>query len=160
MRRGRRINSGVWCSGSTCGWGSYSGGPIPPTPTVSRQSLGDGGLFILNQIMSIKKPEVIHKTVTGFFQFIREQGVVGLAIGFILGGAINKLVGSLVADVIQPAINLLFGSSRELADLKYGTIMYGKFLANLLDFMVLSGVVYFGFKGLKLDRLDIKKEER
>jgi large conductance mechanosensitive channel len=110
--------------------------------------------------MPLKKPQVFHKTVTGFFQFIREQGVVGLAIGFILGGAINKLVGSLVADVIQPAINMIFGGSQGLADLRYGSIMYGKFLANIIDFIVLSAVVYFGFKMLRLDQLDLKKEEK
>jgi large conductance mechanosensitive channel len=108
--------------------------------------------------MSLAKPKALHETVIGFFQFIREQGVVGLAIGFILGGAINKLVGSLVADIIQPGINMLFGSPQGLADLKYGSIMYGKFLANSIDFLVLSAVVYFGFKGLQLDRLDLAKE--
>ena len=29
-----------------------------------------------------------------------------------------------------------------------------------IDFVVLAAVVYFGFKGLKLDRLDLKKEEK
>lgn len=110
--------------------------------------------------MTIKHPEILQKTVGGFFKFIREQGVVGLAIGFILGGAINKLVGSMVADVIQPAISMLFGSSQNLVDLKYGSILYGKFLGNMIDFTVLAAVVYFGFKGLKLDQLDLKKEDK
>lgn len=109
--------------------------------------------------MPINNPKLISKTVTGFFLFIREQGVVGLAIGFILGGAINKLVGSLVADVIQPAISMIFGAS-SLADLKYSQIMYGKFIASMIDFVVIAAVVFFGFKGLKLDRLDLKKEEK
>lgn len=109
--------------------------------------------------MAIKQTEMLHKTVQGFFQFIREQGVVGLAIGFILGGAINKLIGSFVLDIIQPIISLLVGTAN-LADLKYGQIMYGKFLMSILDFVVLSAVVYFVFKGLKLDKLDLKKEEK
>jgi large conductance mechanosensitive channel len=109
--------------------------------------------------MAITKPEILHKTVQGFFQFIREQGVVGLAIGFILGGAINKLVGSLVSDIIQPAISMGLGTA-SLAELKYGQVMYGKFLMSIIDFVVLAAVVYFGFKGLKLDKLDLKKEEK
>lgn len=109
--------------------------------------------------MPITQPKIIHKTVSGFFQFIREQGVVGLAIGFILGGAINKLVGSLVADIIQPIISMGFGAA-SLAELKYGQVMYGKFLMSMIDFVVLAAVVYFGFKGLKLDRLDVKKEDK
>lgn len=110
--------------------------------------------------MAINQPKILTETVSGFFKFIREQGVVGLAIGFILGGAINKLVGSMVTDLIQPAISMLFGSTQNLVDLKYGTIMYGKFLGNMIDFIVLAAVVYFGFKGLKLDQLDLKKEDK
>lgn len=37
-----------------------------------------------------------------FIKFIREQGVIGLAIAFILGGAVAKVVSSLVKDIIQP----------------------------------------------------------
>ena len=32
----------------------------------------------------------------GFLTFIREQGVIGLAIGFILGGAVSKVVAAFV----------------------------------------------------------------
>ena len=108
--------------------------------------------------MTLRNPVIIKKTVQGFFYFIREQGVVGLAIGFILGGAVNKLIGSLVSDVIQPTISMVFGTG-SLADLKIGQVMYGKFLMSSIDFVVLFAVVYFVFKGLKLDKLDIKKPE-
>lgn len=36
----------------------------------------------------------------GFIEFIREKGVVGLAVGFILGGAVAKVVAALVTDLI------------------------------------------------------------
>jgi large conductance mechanosensitive channel len=108
--------------------------------------------------MKFFQKNVLNHT-TGFIQFIREQGVVGLAIGFILGTSINKVVTSLVTDIIQPAIGMMFGSGQELVALKFHNIMYGRFLAGLIDFTIIAAVVYFGFKGLKLDRLDIKKEE-
>ncbi|MFA6991751.1 MAG: MscL family protein [Candidatus Gracilibacteria bacterium] len=98
------------------------------------------------------------KSVRGFVQFVREQGIVGLAIGFILGGAISKLVASLVSDIIQPAVGMIFGSTNGLTDLHFGSIMYGNFLAVLIDFIIISAVVYYGFKGLRLDKLDIKKD--
>lgn len=101
---------------------------------------------------------ISHLKPSGFFQFIREQGVVGFAIGFILGGAVSKIVSSLVTDVINPAIGLVFGSREGIAALQYNTILYGKFLANLIDFLIVAFVVYYIFKGLKLDRLDIKKQ--
>ena len=40
----------------------------------------------------------------GFIQFIREQGVIGLAIGFILGAAVSKVVASLV-DRVHRAVS-------------------------------------------------------
>lgn len=89
--------------------------------------------------------------------FIREQGVVGLAVGFILGGAVSKLVASLVTDIIQPIINNLIGSSEGLAQASLFGIGYGNFLVVLIDFIVIAAVVYFVVKGLKLDKLDKKK---
>jgi large conductance mechanosensitive channel len=100
----------------------------------------------------MKKPQM-----KGFVEFIREQGVVGLAIGFILGGAVSKLVASLVEDIIQPVIGLALGSNEGLLQLSAGPVMYGEFLAALIDFTVIAAVVYFGFKSLKLEKLDKKK---
>jgi len=105
------------------------------------------------------KEKIIKEPFTGFIQFIREQGIVGLAIGFILGTSINKVVTSLVNDIIQPSIGLLFGAGQDLVSLKFRNIMYGRFLAGLIDFAIIAAIVYFGFKGLKLDRLDLKKED-
>ena len=93
-----------------------------------------------------------------FVNFVREQGVVGLAIGFILGGAVSKVVGSFVQDLIQPAIGLIFGSTQGLKALHIGPIMVGNFLAVFIDFLILSAVVYFVFKKLGLETLDKKKE--
>lgn len=100
----------------------------------------------------------MQKNISGFIDFIREQGVVGLAIGFILGGSVSKLVSSLVNDVIQPIIGLLFGSPEGLKAMTIaGTIKYGQFLAAAIDFFLIAAVVYFGFKGLRLEKLDRKK---
>ena len=98
----------------------------------------------------------------GFLNFIREQGVVGLAVGFILGGAISKVVASLVADVINPLLSVVLGATSDLvgAYLEIGPIklMWGNFVASLIDFIVIAAVVYFGVRGLKLDKIDKKKK--
>jgi large conductance mechanosensitive channel len=98
----------------------------------------------------------------GFINFIREQGVVGLAVGFILGGAISKVVASLVGDVINPVLSIATGAAGNLKDevLRVGPvkIMWGNFAANLIDFLVIAAVVYFGVKLLRLDKLDKKKD--
>lgn len=101
------------------------------------------------------------KRFNGFIEFIREQGVVGLAIGFILGGAVSKMVSSLVTDIINPFIGIVLGKV-ELAQLSArigsATIAYGNFISNLIDFAIIAAVVYVGFKVLRLDRL--KKQDK
>jgi large conductance mechanosensitive channel len=101
---------------------------------------------------------IIRKGITGFVEFIREQGVVGFAIGFILGGGVSSVVKALVDDIINPLVGMLFGSVKTLAMWKLGPVALGDFLSVLLNFLILAAVVYFVFKGLRLDRLDIKKE--
>ncbi len=96
--------------------------------------------------------------------FIREQGVVGLAVGFILGGAVSKMVASLVTDIINPVLGIVLGAAGDLTDmsLRVGSIeiKWGNFLSVAIDFAVIAMVVYFGVTLLKLDKLDKKKEEK
>ncbi|MBU0975105.1 MscL family protein [Patescibacteria group bacterium] len=98
----------------------------------------------------------------GFLEFIREQGVIGLAVGFILGGAVSKVVASLVADIINPLLGVILGATGGLdtAVITLGSIeiMVGNFIGVLIDFLVIAMVVYFGVKGLGLDKLDKKKK--
>lgn len=100
----------------------------------------------------------------GFLEFVREQGVVGLAVGFILGGAVSKVVTAIVTDLINPVLGLVLGSTKGLQGAYlpfFGTkITYGHFLAVLLDFIIVAAVVYFFVKGLKLDKIDRKKEKK
>jgi large conductance mechanosensitive channel len=97
----------------------------------------------------------------GFIDFIIERGVIGLAIGFILGGAVTKVVSSLVTDIINPFIGLILGSTKGLEaarlDLFGAKIMYGHFLSTTLDFIIVAMVVYFMVKVLGLGALDKKK---
>lgn len=100
----------------------------------------------------------------GFIDFIREQGVVGLAVGFILGGAISKVVASLVADIINPILGIILGVTGGLKEavLIIGSvkIMWGSFINAAIDFLVIAMVVYFGVKGFSLEKLDKKKSAR
>lgn len=96
----------------------------------------------------------------GFSEFIRKQGVIGLAVGFLLGGAVSRLVAALVSDIINPLLGLVLGRTGGLktASLSLGSaqIMWGDLLSVLIDFIVIALVVYFGIKLLKLDKLDKK----
>ncbi len=103
----------------------------------------------------------IKSPIQGFVTFIREQGIVGLAVGFILGGAVSKIVASLVENVINPLVGILLGKVN-LVDRMWtvgtATLKYGAFLSTLIDFIIIAAVVYFGVTWLGLNKLDKKKE--
>jgi large conductance mechanosensitive channel len=100
----------------------------------------------------------------GFIEFIREQGAVGLAVGFILGGSISKLVASLVNDIINPVLGIFMGAMGSLDKMstKIGSveIMWGSFISTFIDFVIIALVVYIGVKLLKLDSLDKKRKNK
>lgn len=107
------------------------------------------------------------KFLQGFVDFIREQGVVGLAIGLILGFASKSVVDSLVNNIFNPIVGLLTGGIslehkttciKHMAGQCTTTLKYGQFLSDFISFLIIVALVYFVFQGLKLERLDKKKE--
>lgn len=116
------------------------------------------------QLEKIPPPRVKNH-LHGFTTFVREQGVVGLAIGFVLGVQVKNLVDQLVASFINPILGLLLPGKGSLAEKTFYVsfngqtqgFAWGAFVFQLITFMIVAGVVYFVFRGLKLDRLDKKK---
>ncbi|MEO8863335.1 MAG: MscL family protein [Candidatus Saccharimonadales bacterium] len=109
------------------------------------------------------------KWLQGFVDFIREQGVVGLSVGLILGFAAKSLVDSIVTNVMNPIVSLIGGGnggelvSRYICLHKMGSVCtaklgWGKVLSDVLSFMIILALVYFLIKGLKLDKIDKKKK--
>ncbi len=98
----------------------------------------------------------------GFLNFIREQGVVGLAVGFILGGAVSKFVSAIVTDIVNPLLSFALGSTAGLKEAHWklgeSKIMWGDLISVFIDFVVIALVVYFGVKLIGLDKLDKKKD--
>lgn len=102
----------------------------------------------------------------GFIEFIREQGIVGLAIGFVIGAAVAALARSLVDNVVMPPIGVLLGSADGIKGLslslgvhdgKEAVLAYGLFLNDLINFIILAVVVYVVVRLLQADKLDKKK---
>ena len=97
----------------------------------------------------------------GFINFIREQGVVGLAVGFILGGAVSKVVSALVTDIINPLLGIALGAVGGLKtasfDIGSAQILYGDLIGVIIDFIVIALVVYYGVKMIGLDKIDRPK---
>lgn len=100
----------------------------------------------------------------GFVNFLRENAIVGLAVGFIVGTQAQGVVKQLVASFIDPVIILLFGGARlaerkvtlvlngNTAEFAWGAMVYA--LINLLFVLV---AIYVLIKIFKLDKLDKKK---
>ena len=107
----------------------------------------------------------IKKRTRGFMDFVRTQGVVGLAVGLAIGTQASELVKTIVASVITPVVDLLIGNGGLSAvswTLRIGdrvtTFAFGALIDAIIRFMAIAFVVYFVVKGLKLDKLDKKKE--
>ena len=117
-------------------------------------------------------PEMIAKAgssqIKGFVDFIRTQGVVGLAVGLVLGSAVSTLVKSLIDNVVMPPLGLLLGSAEGIKGLsvtmgvtaagKPAVLNYGIFLNDFINFIIIALVVYLIVHLLRFDRIDKKKE--
>lgn len=101
--------------------------------------------------------------VVSFFDFIRERGVMGLAIGIIIGSTVTTLVRSIVDDIINPLIGIflvddsLKGSTFQIGS---ATIGWGNVVSASLDFIVVALVIYVLFRIFKLEKLDKKPEKK
>lgn len=96
----------------------------------------------------------------GFIEFVRTQGVVGLAVGFILGGAVSDLVKSLIDNIINPILGLLLNQAKGLTEATFtigmAIVKYGALINSLINFLVIALVVYYGVMKLGLNKLDKK----
>jgi large conductance mechanosensitive channel len=97
--------------------------------------------------------------ISEFKEFIAKGNAMDLAVGVIIGAAFGKIVTSLVEDVITPALlnpALKAAKVEDLASLKTdGGILYGKFLAAIIGFIVIAFVIFLLVKGIN----SMKKKE-
>jgi len=80
-----------------------------------------------------------------FLDFLKQYGVIGLAIAVIIGGKLNLLVSSIVNDLLtplifQPALNA--AGVNEIAELSYNGIFYGKVIASFIDFIIVAFIIF------------------
>lgn len=88
--------------------------------------------------------------------FLLRGDVITLAVAFIIGVAFNKIVESLVADVIMPAIGLIFGEPDFSSISIAGSIMIGKFLNTVVNFLIVGITLFFLIKAAGKKGEDIK----
>jgi large conductance mechanosensitive channel len=120
----------------------------------------------LKRTVAKTRKSLVGKQFHGFLDFLREQSVVGLAIGLVLGTQAKAVVDQMIASFFNPLIGLLLPGEGTLKEKtftltigpKSETFGWGAFVITLITFVIVAAVVYFVFKGLGLDKLDKKKE--
>lgn len=102
-----------------------------------------------------------------FKEFISRGNVVDMAVGIVVGTAFTAIVNSLVKDVIMQFVGWVIGGIN-FADFKIVltpaigetpevAILYGNFLNQIINFLIISFVVFTMIK--LLNRFRRKKEE-
>jgi large conductance mechanosensitive channel len=93
-----------------------------------------------------------------FKDFIAKGNVMDMAVGIIIGAAFTAIVGSLVADLINPIISLFMGgvdfgglfanlngdyATIEAADEAGAAVFaYGRFIMAIINFLIIAFVVF------------------
>jgi large conductance mechanosensitive channel len=87
-----------------------------------------------------------------FRDFAMRGNVIDLAVAVIIGGAFGVIVSSLVDDVITPLLltpALKAANAQDLDKLSWGAVKYGKFLAAILKFVIITFILFLIIKGFK-----------
>lgn len=103
--------------------------------------------------------------VTGFVDFIRTQGVVGLAVGLAIGTAAGDTVKKLVEGFISPVVQFLVGSQEALTSATWtfkafgrqAEFAWGAFVSSLITLIATAFVIYLIVHFARFDRIDKKK---
>jgi len=97
-----------------------------------------------------------------FKDFAMKGNLVDIAVGFVMGAAFNKIVSSFTGGIVSPLVGLIFKS--DFKDLKYVinegvmdeagavtgevAVLYGDFLTNLIDFIIVAAVMFMMIKAI------------
>lgn len=93
-----------------------------------------------------------------FKAFVAKGNVLDMAVGVVVGGAFNKIVTSLVNDIIMPLVGLLVGGLN-VSDWKWvireavldaegavvtaeNALRYGNFLQTVIDFLIVAMTIF------------------
>ena len=111
-----------------------------------------------------------------FKAFAMRGNVIDLAVGVIIGGAFQKIVTSVVNDLVMPLIGLItkgsdfatkfvaldggdYATIEEATAAGAAILTYGNFIAVTIDFLIMAFVIFLLVKGLnKLTSIGKKPE--
>jgi len=123
------------------------------------------------------------KLLAEFRTFALRGNVIDLAVGVIIGGAFQKIVTSVVNDLIMPWVGLITGgvnfvdqfvilkvpegidaatltTKAAAAEAGATVFAYGAFITAVIDFLIMAVIIFLLVKGInKLSTLGKKEEE-
>ena len=116
------------------------------------------------------------KMMNEFKQFAIKGNMIDLAVGMIIGTSFNKIVSSLVNDMIMPLLGIFTGkidfaklyialdgntyeSLTAAEEAGAACFRYGAFLAGLLDFVIMAFIVFLFVRGINKLREANKEPE-
>ena len=94
--------------------------------------------------------------------FLLRGNVVDLAVAVIIGAAFGAIVTSFVNDIITPLIlnpALEAAHVKNIAELTWNGVAYGRFLSAVINFLVIGTVLFFVVKAAEKAQNLGKKEE-
>lgn len=98
-----------------------------------------------------------------FKEFAMRGNIMDLAIGVVIGGAFQKIVNSLVNDIIMPAISVITGKV-DFSDMVFtvgeASIKYGNFITSIVDFLIIAFSIFLVVKYInKLNKIKDLEEK-
>ena len=95
-----------------------------------------------------------------FKEFALKGNIIDMAIGVIIGGAFQKIVSSLVNDIIMPALAIFTGKV-DFSDLVFtvgnSSIKYGAFITTIVDFLIIAFSIFIAIR--TINKLNDKAKE-
>lgn len=95
-----------------------------------------------------------------FKEFALKGNIIDMAIGVIIGGAFQKIVSSLVNDIIMPALAIFTGKV-DFSDLVFtvgnSSIKYGSFITTIVDFLIIAFSIFIAIR--TINKLNDKAKE-
>lgn len=84
-----------------------------------------------------------------FKEFALKGNIIDMAIGVIIGGAFQKIVSSLVNDIIMPTLAIFTGKV-DFSDLVFtvgnSSIKYGSFITTIVDFLIIAFSIFIAIR--------------
>lgn len=113
-----------------------------------------------------------------FKEFIARGNVMDLAVGVIIGAAFNKIVESVVNDLVMPIVGALTGGGFDFSNYflplsanvtatslaaarEQGAVFaYGNFITVLINFLILAWIIFLMIKGVNRMRKSMEAKDK